>query len=1009
MLPFVVLLMVLQTGLCLGAGNLLCDSGFEQSEPNGAFPDSGCWSSNAIGFGGAGCTTTAARLGLNGLWQYTGVAAVDWSSLAYQDSNAGEGKRYFASAWVRTGSAGFSWVDGSKARVKLAFLDINKNLLAEYTSDDFNTAGSGWSLLYFATNPAPRHTRYARFTLSLEKPESAGFVIASFDDCILREIECADCITLDEIPPCGSSGTLKGSVTTVNPADYSVGVYISNYGWWPKPTFASPWTDIQSDGSWQCDITTSPSDLTAKEVMAFLVPKTEISGWPVDFNDISALPAMPGEAFRFPSVGAFRPSCGCASLRFAGYNWLVKNTTDTKADPGQNWFDCNNAWVDADGLHLKITNQAGQWRCAEVFTEDSLGDGTYKFELENNTASLDPNVILGLFTWDEFAPQYKNREMDIEIGRWSVPANNNAQYVIQPWNKSGHLHRFNIDPCSADTITHIFDWGLGVVAFDSFFGSSSPIQSWAYSGTDVPWPGGENIRINLWLNGGLPYSDDETEVVIKNFEFTPCRYEVEQSSLDLGSVLVSKSVTRTVTVTNAGQCSPYTVTVDVNGPDAANFLIADWAFSLEPGESKQIDVTFIPDANRVFNANLHITGDKRVVNVPLTGAGVRFEYTRLPTVASPDLLQGTVSGVKSSDYRVVSYVFTDKWYIKPTCAKSALRPLTASGAWQCDIDVEPTDKLVTKVASFLVGKKAALPPCTLDSLDDPNMSLYPRISADKPSLAISDVTAKAGASAADDSITIDGRYYITLAQLTSADHLRISILQADNVIRDVCVPFNSNDVIRPQGMTYNQNGVSITMKNFWNRPPMPYEYAGNIRLSLSKADLTCLRSPLTLKVELGDFVASAVADESLDPTIINGSQPIPIQFLSGCTNSMRVDKITVKHSSNPNNNYVYIKGAIVFKDAAPDLTLETVSVGWGSAAFNVPAGTFKRASKTQPKYSCTKAKALNGGIVDGLFDFKAGTFWIKVSKAALDTNSDNVAFNLVMGVFSQGVSVDTSH
>jgi len=1008
-LPFVVLVVVFQTGLCLAAGNLLCDSGFELSDPNGAFPDSGCWFLNAIGLSGAGCTTTAARLGENGLWQYTGIAAVDWSSQVYHDSNAGEGKRYFASAWVRTGSAGFTWIDGSKVRVKLAFLDVSKNTLVEYTSDDINTADSGWSLLYFATNPAPRHTRYVRFTLSLEKPESAGLVIASFDDCILREIECTDCITLDEIPPCGSSGLLRGSVTTVNPADYSVGVYISNAGWWPKPTFALPWTSIQPDGSWQCDISTAlPYDLSAAEVMAFLVPKTEIPGWPVDFNVTSALPAMPGEAFRFPSVGAFRPSCGCASLRFAGYNWLVKHTTDSKTGPGPNWFDCNNAWVDANGfLHLKITSQAGQWRCAEVFTENSLGDGTYKFEFENNTVSLDPNVVLGLFTWDDFAPQYKNREIDIEIGRWGVPANNNAQYVIQPWNKSGHLHRFNIDPCSADTITHIFDWGLGIIDFESFFGAATPIQSWAYAGTDVPWPGGENVRINLWLDGGLPCSGDETEVVIKNFEFTPCKYDVEQSSLDFNSVLVPKFAIKPVTVTNAGQCAPYTVTLDVNGPDAANFLIADWAFSLQPGESKQIDVAFVPDANRVFNASLNITGDRRVINVPLTGAGVRFEYTRLPTVASPDLLQGIVSGVKPSDYRVVSYVFTDKWYIKPTCGKSALRSISSTGAWQCDIDVEPTDKLVTKVASFLVGKKAALPPCTLNSLDDPRMSLYPQISADKPLLAISNVTAKAGASAADDSITIDGQYYITLAQLTSADRLFVSILQADNVIWDVCVPFNFNDVIRSQGLTYNKNGVSITMKNFWSSPSIPYEYAGNIRLSLNKTDLTCLRSPLTLKVELGDFVASALADESLDSTIINGSQPIPLQFLSGCTNSMRVDKITVKHSSSPKNNYVYLKGAIVFEGDAPDLTLENVSIGWGDAAFTIPAGTFKRTSKTQPKYSCTKAN-VNGGIVDCAFDFKAGAFWIKLSKAALDTTSDKVAFNLVMGDFSQGISVDTS-
>ncbi|MGA2070012.1 MAG: hypothetical protein ABSG97_01580 [Sedimentisphaerales bacterium] len=1002
-------LIALQAGLCLAAGNLLCDNGFELSEPNWGFPDSGCWFKNATFDDVAGCTTESARSGSNGLLLHTGFAVDQWQSQIYQDTPATAGKQYFASAWVNT-SADVSWVDGSKVKIKLAFLNISKNTLVEYTSDEVNTPGSGWSLLYFATNLAPHYTRYARLTLSLEKPESGagGLAIASFDDCILREIECADCITLDEIPPCGSSDKLTGSVTGVNPADYSVGVYILNAGWWPKPTFVSPWTEIQSDGSWQCDITTSPSDLNAAEVMAFLVPKAEIPDWPVDFTNQTGLPAMPGEAFRFPSVGAFRPSCGCTSLQFAGYNWLVKDSLDARVDPGQNWFDCNNAWVDANGLHLKITNTAGKWRCAEVFTEDSLGDGTYRFELQNNTASLDPNVVLGLFTWDEFAPQYKNRELDIEIGRWGDPANSNAQYVIQPSNKSGHLHRFNIDPCDADTITHTFDWGLGIVAFDSFFDSASPIQSWAYSGTDVPWPGGENIRINLWLNGGQPYYDSETEVVIKNFEFTPCTYQVEQASIDFNSVLISKTVTRPVTITNEGQCSPYVVTVDVNGPDAANFLVADWAFSLEPGESKQIDVAFVPDTNRVFNANLRITGDKRVVNVPLTGIGVRFNYTRVPTVGSPDFLQGTVSGVRPSDYRVVSYVFTDKWYIKPTYARSALRPISSAGAWKCDIDVEPTDKLATQVASFLVPKNAGLPPSSLNSLNDPQMGQYQHISADKLLLAISNVVAKAGPAASDDSITINGRYYITLAEMISTTQLCISILQADQVIWNDCVPFNFNDAIRPQGLTYNKNGVYITMRNFWNRLPTPYEYAGNIRLSLHKADLTCLRSPLALKVEIGDFVASAVADESLDPAIINGSQPVPFQFLSGCTDSMRVDKLTIKNSSRANNDSVYLKGVIVFKDAAPDLTIEDVSVGWGDSAFTVPAGTFKRTSKNRPKYSCKKFNAA-GGVVDGLFDFKAGTFWVKVSKATLDTESANVAFNLAMGAFSEGVSIDTGH
>jgi hypothetical protein len=622
---------------------------------------------------------------------------------------------------------------------------------------------------------------------------------------------------------------------------------------------------------------------------------------------------------------------------------------------------------------------------------------------------FDPNVILGLFTWDEFSPQYKNREIDIEIGQWSDPANNNAQYVIQPWNISGHLHRFNITSFAADTITHTFDWGFGVAAFDSAYSGYSQIQSWTYSGTDVPWPGGENFRINLWLNGGRPYYSGETEVVIKNFEFTPCTYQVEQTSIDFNSVLISKTVAQPVTITNEGQCSPYIVTVDVNGPDAANFYVADWAFSLEPGESKQINVVFVPDSNRVFNANLRITGDRQLVNIPLTGSGVRFAYTRQPAAASPDFLQGIVSGIKPSDYRVVSYVFTDKWYIKPTCTRSAaLRPISSTGAWKCDIDVLPTDKLATRVASFLVPRSAAMPPCTLDSLDDPSMSLYPRISADKPTLAISSVVANAGAGASGDSITINGRYYVTLAQLITTNQLCLSIYQADQLIWNACVPFGFNEIISAGGFTYNKAGVNIKMKNFWNRSSIPYEYAGNIRLSLRNADLACLRSPVTLKVELGDFTATAIADESLDPTIINGSKPIPIQFLSGCTNSVRIDKLIVKGSSKANNDYVYIKGAIALRDSAPDLTLEDLSVGWGDAAFTVPAGKFKRTNRTQPKYSCSKADAVNGGVVDALFDFKAGTFQVKVRKANLDTKSDAVAFNLAMGAFSKGVLVDTS-
>ena len=49
------------------------------------------------------------------------------------------------------------------------------------------------------------------------------------------------------------------------------------------------------------------------------------------------------------------------------------------------------------------------------------------------------------------------------------------------------------------------------------------IESWLYTGTGVP-PGGDgNARINLWLLKGDPPTDEqEVEVIVQAFEFSPC-------------------------------------------------------------------------------------------------------------------------------------------------------------------------------------------------------------------------------------------------------------------------------------------------------------------------------------------------------------------------------------------------------------------------------------------------------------------------------------------------------
>jgi hypothetical protein len=150
------------------------------------------------------------------------------------------------------------------------------------------------------------------------------------------------------------------------------------------------------------------------------------------------------------------------------------------------------------------------------------------FTIDSRVDLLDRNIVLGLFTWDTYAPQYNYREIDFEFSRWQNPYNDIGQYVIQPWDTPGNIHRFDFNYAGqGDTTTHVMTWRPDGIYFKSFYGdfelAPSPenvIKDWFYTGADNPPPGGENARMNLWLINGLaPYNGLESEIVIKDFMF----------------------------------------------------------------------------------------------------------------------------------------------------------------------------------------------------------------------------------------------------------------------------------------------------------------------------------------------------------------------------------------------------------------------------------------------------------------------------------------------------------
>ncbi|HLN00825.1 MAG TPA: hypothetical protein VK335_16165 [Bryobacteraceae bacterium] len=218
---------------------------------------------------------------------------------------------------------------------------------------------------------------------------------------------------------------------------------------------------------------------------------------------------------------------GLRSIEFSGYTWVVESSRG-KVGPGPNYFSdgTNNVWVDDQGrLHLRMTLEADGWHCAEVLLTQSLGYGTYRFYLNSPVDDLDPNVVFGIYTYDN-NPADNHRELDIEFSRWAKPFSMDSQYVVQPGRIAQNVVRFDM-PQNLPQSTHSFRWENGTATFLSIPGFYDPqasnpgptiMQHTFTSG--VPVPGAETVRFNLWLYKGVPpASDAPVEVVIGKFEF----------------------------------------------------------------------------------------------------------------------------------------------------------------------------------------------------------------------------------------------------------------------------------------------------------------------------------------------------------------------------------------------------------------------------------------------------------------------------------------------------------
>jgi hypothetical protein len=326
-------------------------------------------------------------------------------------------------------------------------------------------------------------------------------------------------VVFDKVPHADVGGpdkmeTIEGHATGVGPGQRIVLYTKSAELWWVQPSTANPITTIQGESRWK-NQTHLGIEYAGLLVEAGYMPPQTTEVLPGVGNGVVAVTVVKGQG-PMPIVAPIK------TLHFSGYEWTARSAGSYRGG-SHNSFDPANAWTDENGaLHLSVTKSGMDWFCSEVKLTRSLGYGTYRFVVLD-ASSLEPSMILTLSTSDGVGTEENRRELDIEISRWGSAANDNSQYVVQPYYIPVNIVRF---PAPGGKLTQSIHWEPGRATFSTTVGppyAATPrvVNQHVFT-SGVPSAGGDSVRMNLYIfgKGQIPVKNN-AEIVIEKFEYLP--------------------------------------------------------------------------------------------------------------------------------------------------------------------------------------------------------------------------------------------------------------------------------------------------------------------------------------------------------------------------------------------------------------------------------------------------------------------------------------------------------
>jgi autotransporter-associated beta strand protein len=361
-------------------------------------------------------------------------------------------------------------------------------------------------------------------------------------------------VTITSTPawsPIGTSpwtGYLSGTLTGVaDPTQYVIAPldYIPGSGWWPKPTFAQPWVNVNPDGTWTAPVFTGGIDPVTN---AFIADAYLLSSTGSILATRTACP--PTNAL----ASAYVPRYG-TTLSWCGYNWDVETTCvgytgnafGGQVGPNNNRFtdDPKYVWVSGGTLNINMQQNSGtaaissfsgsgdgNYYAGQVTSEKSdFGYGKYRITLDTplktafGAANLPANVVVGsLFTWQNSgnlnaSGSNINSEFDLgEAGAVTI-SGSGMQNVAQPWQTPGNRYQLNLANLPNNTpLVLSMDWEPSGISCLATAGTWS--DSWIYRGSAIPAPGVQ-MGINGWYYAQPSSGQAPTLLQFTSFSYSP--------------------------------------------------------------------------------------------------------------------------------------------------------------------------------------------------------------------------------------------------------------------------------------------------------------------------------------------------------------------------------------------------------------------------------------------------------------------------------------------------------